>query len=76
MCGGLCEAKEHINIDIINDIGRNVQLGLHCKDKNTDFGPQSLVYKQHYGFRSDEIHGMFAILRVLSFIIANVLLHQ
>ncbi|ESQ54813.1 hypothetical protein EUTSA_v10027201mg [Eutrema salsugineum] len=46
--GGLCE---HISVDIINDIGPNVQLGLHCKSKNKDLGSQSLTFHQHYGFR-------------------------
>lgn len=49
--GGLCEATVHIQTDIINDIGPNVQLGLHCKSKDKDLGPQSLAYHQHYGFR-------------------------
>ncbi|KAF8054625.1 hypothetical protein N665_1322s0009 [Sinapis alba] len=48
--GSLCEALEHMKMDIMNDIGPNVQLGLHCKDKHTDFGPQSLAYQQHYRF--------------------------
>ena len=47
---GLCEAHRHINVDIINDIGPNVQLGLHCKSKGKDLGPQSLAPHQHWGF--------------------------
>jgi len=49
--GGLCEAGVVVNVDIINDIGPNVQLGLHCKSKDKDLGPQSLAPQQHWGFR-------------------------
>ncbi|KAG7617234.1 S-protein 19 [Arabidopsis thaliana] len=49
--GGLCEARG-VNVDLINDIGPNVQLGLHCKSKNKDLGSQSLVSDQHWGFRA------------------------
>ncbi|CAA0396414.1 unnamed protein product [Arabidopsis thaliana] len=49
--GGLCEARG-VNVDLINDIGPNVQLGLHCKSKNKDLGSQSLVSHQHWGFRA------------------------
>lgn len=52
--GDLREASGniHIQVDIINDIGPNVQLGLHCKSKQIDLGSQSLAYHQHWGFRS------------------------
>ncbi|XP_010431489.1 PREDICTED: uncharacterized protein LOC104715814 [Camelina sativa] len=49
--GGLCEASVNIDVDIINDIGQNIQLGLHCKSKNKDLGSQSLAPHQHWGFR-------------------------
>ncbi|EOA15692.1 hypothetical protein CARUB_v10006402mg [Capsella rubella] len=51
--GGLCEARMHVNVDIINDIGPNVQLGLHCKSKNKDLGTQYLAPQQHWGFRAN-----------------------
>ncbi|EOA34381.1 hypothetical protein CARUB_v10021906mg [Capsella rubella] len=49
--GGHCVAGAHIAVDIINDIGPNVQLGLHCKSKDKDLGSQSLAPQQHWGFR-------------------------
>lgn len=48
--GGLCEALPVLKADIINDIGPNVQLGLHCKSKHEDLGAQSLAPHQHWGF--------------------------
>ncbi|XP_010433677.1 PREDICTED: uncharacterized protein LOC104717750 [Camelina sativa] len=51
LLGSLCEARLHLDVDIINDIDPNVQLGLHCKSKDKDLGSQSLVLHQHWGFR-------------------------
>ncbi|CAL9226753.1 unnamed protein product [Arabidopsis halleri] len=48
---GFCEAAKHVTVDIINDIGPNVQLGLHCKSKEKDLGSQSVAPHQHWGFR-------------------------
>ncbi|XP_010448751.1 PREDICTED: uncharacterized protein LOC104731162 [Camelina sativa] len=46
--GCLCEAR--VNVTIINDIGPNVQLGLHCKSKNKDLDSQSLPPYKPWGF--------------------------
>ncbi|XP_010451200.1 PREDICTED: uncharacterized protein LOC104733314 [Camelina sativa] len=48
--GCLCEARVHVNVDIINNIDPNVQLGLHCKSKHKDLGSQSLAPGKHWGF--------------------------
>ncbi|KAG7583924.1 Plant self-incompatibility S1 [Arabidopsis suecica] len=51
--GGLCKANRVVQVDIINDIGSNIQLGLHCKSKHKDLGSQSLAQHQHWGFREN-----------------------
>ncbi|CAN8244655.1 unnamed protein product [Cochlearia groenlandica] len=48
---GCVKANSHVSVDIINDIGPNIELGLHCKSGDKDLGSQSLAFKQHYGFR-------------------------
>ncbi|XP_010445145.1 PREDICTED: uncharacterized protein LOC104727769 [Camelina sativa] len=50
--GGLCEASRHVNVDIINDIGPKLQLGLYCKSKDKDLGAHYLAPHQHWGFQA------------------------
>ncbi|XP_019089523.1 PREDICTED: uncharacterized protein LOC109128160 [Camelina sativa] len=49
--GCLCEVRQHIDVLIINGIGPNIQLGLHCKSKHKDLGLQSLAPYKSWRFR-------------------------
>ncbi|KAK2395460.1 hypothetical protein QL285_057197 [Trifolium repens] len=41
--------KDKVTVYIVNNI-TNLQLGVHCKDKNTDIGFQKLNFNQSYVF--------------------------